>query len=390
MFLEIGYGLLRGHNTYRINDTINSLSLGSLSRLQGLVFLGFSAGIYEWVVANYQLSQLADTAWVWVSCFVLYDLAYYWKHRFGHEMVIFWGSHVAHHQSEDFNLSTALRQTSIDFYSFLFYLPFFFLGFPGEMLFTVVSLNLIYQFWVHTEHVPKLGPLEWRLVTPSNHRVHHGRNSIYVDKNYGGVFIIWDRIFGSFQEELADEPVRFGLRKPLNSFNPLWANVHVYWRLLRDWLQAPGLRNKLVLPFKAPGWQPLGMSTRCALKKDVAIDQVYDPKVTPFRAYYTLFQFSLTVGLSLYLLVNIGTVQYSETVIAVAFLAFCFYVHGTWMEGRSSALSLEITRLALLALLLGGSAISVNYLAVLYAIVAISVLALLFVRYRRPLLLQAA
>ncbi|HCA36345.1 MAG TPA: hypothetical protein DEP13_06855, partial [Gammaproteobacteria bacterium] len=246
ILLELGYGYMRGRNTYRLNDTINSLSMGSLSRLQALVILGASASIYEFVVAELQLTQLSEQSTrVWISAFVLYDFAYYWKHRWGHEVALFWGAHVAHHQSEDFNLGTALRQTSMDFYGFLFYLPFFLLGYPSEVLFTVVSLNLIYQFWVHTEHVPKLGPIEWVFVTPSNHRVHHGRNAMYVDRNYGGVFIIWDRIFGTFQDELEAEPVYFGLRKPLNSWNPLWANVHVYWRLILDCIAVPGLKNKL-------------------------------------------------------------------------------------------------------------------------------------------------
>ena len=118
-----------------------------------------------------------------------------------------------------------------------------------------MSLNLIYQFWVHTEHVPKLCPFEWVFVSPSNHRVHHGRNKIYVDKNYGGVFILCDRIFGSFQEELAEEPVAFGLRKPLNSWNPVWANVHVYWRLILYFYAIPDALNKLKLLAKRPGWR---------------------------------------------------------------------------------------------------------------------------------------
>ena len=147
ILLEFVYGLARQRNTYRLNDTINSLSLGSLSRLQGLVILGISTSVYAMIVAKYQLTQLPDDQlWVWIICFVLYDLVYYWKHRLGHEMALFWGSHVAHHQSEDYNLGTALRQTSVDFYGFLFYLPFFVLGFPAQLLFTVVSLNLIYQF----------------------------------------------------------------------------------------------------------------------------------------------------------------------------------------------------------------------------------------------------
>ena len=353
MFLELAYGFLRRRNSYRLNDTINSLSLGSLSRLQSLVMLGAGAGIYEFIAANLQLSQLPDdAAWVWISCFVLYDLAYYWKHRLGHEIALFWGSHVAHHQSEDFNLGTALRQTSIEFHGFLFYIPFFVLGYPAEILFTVVSLNLIYQFWVHTEHVPKIRWLEWILVTPSNHRVHHARNDQYVDRNYGGVFIVWDRLFGSYQEEMEDDPVVYGLRKPLNSWNPLWANIHVYWRLLLDFLHTPGLANKFRLLVKPPGWRPPEQLTRCQLKaRNVDLESRFDPTVPLFVSYYTFVQFILTVALSLYLLSSAGSLPYLAYVLGVGYLAFAFYVHGCWMENKPTALTLEIFRLTMLVIL---------------------------------------
>jgi alkylglycerol monooxygenase len=354
ILLEFGYGVLCGRNTYRLNDTINSLSLGSLSRLQGLVILGFSGALYELVVARWQLAQLpADQLWVWVLCFVLYDFVYYWKHRLGHEVAAFWGAHVAHHQSEDFNLGTALRQTSMDWYGFLFYLPFFVLGFPAEILFTVVSLNLIYQFWVHTEHVPKLGPLEWVFVTPSNHRVHHARNKIYVDRNYGGVFILWDRLFGSFQDELIEEPVVFGLRKPLNSWNPVWANVHVYWRLLRDVARAPGLKHKLLLLVKPPGWEAPGTRTSCKLRQiEPDLTQKFDPPTTRFVRYYAFSQFILTVVCSLMLLVNAPTLSYGGTALAVAYLTYSFYVHGLWLEAQASAVWQECLRLLVFLILL--------------------------------------
>lgn len=350
IFVELAYGILRGNNTYRLNDSINSISMGSLSRLQGLVILGFSGSIYEIIVTRYQLTQLADDAvWVWLSCFILYDFAYYWKHRLGHEVALFWGSHVAHHQSEDYNLSTALRQTSIDFYSFLFYLPFFLLGFPAEILFTAVSLNLIYQFWVHTEHVPKLGPIEWIFVTPSNHRVHHARNKLYVDKNYGGVFILWDRLFGSFQEELANEAVVFGLRKPLNSWNPIWANVHVYWRLILDFISMPGVANKLKLLFKPPGWRVDNQQSHCKLgKNSIDLTTRFDPKISRFSLAYTLVQFIFTIILSLTVLLGAASLGYSLLSLAVAYLFFSFFVLGAWLEGREFALALEIVRLVFL------------------------------------------
>ena len=350
IFIELAYGLLRGNNTYRLNDSINSISMGSLSRLQSLVILGFSGSIYEIVVARYQLVQLADDAlWVWISCFILYDFAYYWKHRLGHEVALFWGSHVAHHQSEDYNLSTALRQTSIDFYGFAFYVPFFFLGYPAEILFTVVSLNLIYQFWVHTEHVPKLGPIEWLFVTPSNHRVHHARNKIYVDRNYGGVFILWDRIFGSFQEELEKEPTVFGLRKPLNSWNPIWANVHVYWRLILDLVSMPGIANKLKLLYKPPGWRAEHKQGHCKLGiEPVDLTSRFDPAISSFSLVYTCVQFLFTVVLSLAVLLDAASLSYSLVSLAVIYLFFSFFVAGAWLEGKEFALTLEIVRLVFL------------------------------------------
>ncbi|MDG1024943.1 MAG: sterol desaturase family protein [Gammaproteobacteria bacterium] len=380
IFIELAYGIVRGKNTYRLNDSINNISMGSLSRLQGLVIIGLSGTIYEIIVARYQLAQLSDQAlWVWISCFLLYDFAYYWKHRLGHEVALFWGSHVAHHQSEDFNLSTALRQSSIDFYGFLFYLPFFFLGFPAEILFTVVSLNLIYQFWVHTEHVPKLGPFEWIFVSPSNHRVHHGRNKVYVDKNYGGVFILWDRIFGSFQEELAEEPVAFGLRKPLNSWNPVWANVHVYWRLILDFYAMPGVLNKLKLLVKPPGWRADTQQSHCKLEgKSVDLTQKFDPEISRFSLIYTAVQFTLTVALSLAVLLSAGSLDYLLLGAVVTYLFFSFFVHGTSLEGREFALTLEIVRLVFLmpflllldlgpvmtALLIGNSALALPLLLI--------------------------
>ncbi|MFK7865773.1 MAG: sterol desaturase family protein, partial [Pseudohongiellaceae bacterium] len=275
----------------------------------------------------------------------------YWKHRLGHEVALFWGSHVSHHQSEDYNLGTALRQTSIDFHGFLFFLPLLVLGYPAEILFSVVSLNLIYQFWVHTEHIPKLGVLEWVLVTPSNHRVHHARNKLYVDKNYGGVFIIWDRLFGSYQDELESEPAMFGLRKPLNSWNPLWANVHVYWRLVLDFWQAPGLINKLKLPFMPPGWQPNGMRTQCKnaqVPADLSVK--FDPQISRFIQLYVLSQFVMTTAVSLLVLLNGNQLSGVILWIAVGSFAFSFYVFGTWLEARTYRHRLEYARLLMMAL----------------------------------------
>ncbi len=352
---EFIYGVIRGRNTYRLNDTINSLSMGSLSSLSGLMIVGGSALIYEFVVDAFALTQLsADSTLVWITTFIFYDLAYYWKHRLGHEVTLFWGSHVSHHQSEDYNLGTALRQTSIDFHGFLFLIPFFIAGVPGEVLVATVSLNLIYQFWVHTQHVPKLGPIEWIMVTPSNHRVHHARNDQYVDKNYGGVFIIWDRIFGTYQDELAEEPAVYGLRKPLNSWNPLWANTHVYWRLLVDFVKIKGIKNKVQLLFKRPGWLPEGYVKTC---KATPIDlrSKYDPPVASATKAYVFGQFLITVAVSLSLAGLASLASPVELWAAAGFIVLSLFTHGYILDKRRLAAPLESARLILaiaLALLL--------------------------------------
>ena len=345
ILLEVTYGLVIGRNTYRINDTINSLSMGTLSSIQGFVVIGFSSLIYDFIVTNYQLEQLPiQSNWTWIVCFLGYDFAYYWKHRMGHEIALFWGSHVSHHQSEDYNLGTALRQTSIDFHGFLFYLPFFFLWFPAEVIFTVVSTNLIYQFWVHTQHVPKLGPLEWIMVTPSNHRVHHARNDDYVDKNYGGVFIIWDRFFGTYQDELAEEMPIFGLRKPLNSWNPLWANIHVYWNLLVDIKNTPSPMNKITYAFKKPGWDPSEQKKICLGAQD-ELNKKFNPELKLSTKSYILSQFFITVTLSLVAPSLVSELDYIQTLFFISFLAFSLYTHGISLEARPITLYVESLRL---------------------------------------------
>ena len=246
MLVELFYGLRTGHNTYRVNDAVGSLFLGSLSQARKFVTLGVGGYAYHLVVQHFSLPQMDPGHWwTWALAMVLYDLCYYWLHRLGHQRSILWAAHVAHHQSEDYNLSTALRQTSTGFLlSWIFYLPMFAVGIPAAVFVTVGSINLIYQFWVHTQHVPKLGWLEWIFVTPSNHRVHHAQNARYLDRNYGGLFIVWDRVFGTFQEELDEEQPVYGIRGALHSFSPFKALTHIYRDMLFDSWHARRWRDR--------------------------------------------------------------------------------------------------------------------------------------------------
>jgi sterol desaturase/sphingolipid hydroxylase (fatty acid hydroxylase superfamily) len=204
LLAELVIDKFRGTGFYRANDAVNSLSAGTLSTTSGYFTGLLPTVISAWVLQHFAILEI-DLALFdlslrglifWMFALVAFDFCYYWAHRMGHEMSILWAAHAVHHQSEDYNLSTALRQTSTGFlFSWIFYLPLFLLGMPFEVFVTVNALDLIYQFWVHTQHIGKLGWLDRVMVTPSNHRVHHAQNEIYIDRNYGGIFILWDRLW---------------------------------------------------------------------------------------------------------------------------------------------------------------------------------------------------
>jgi sterol desaturase/sphingolipid hydroxylase (fatty acid hydroxylase superfamily) len=349
--LELAWGLLRRRNTYRLNDSINSLSLGIISTSVKLVSLGLGGIALQGVGAYAPLSMPVDSPLTWVFAFLFYDFCYYWFHRISHERQLFWASHVAHHQSEEYNLTTALRQTGTSFLGWIFYVPMFFLGVPLEVFVTVGSLNLIYQFWVHTMHVPKLGPLEWVFVTPSNHRVHHAQNPRYIDRNHGGVFIIWDRLFGTFQEELDDEPVVFGITRPLRSWNPLWANVHVYWQMLRDCLAARSLREKLYVWVAPNGWRPQGAEQAYPLpRSDSDGGLKYDPPMGRGDAAYALLQFLLVLAAAVWMLDSGASLPLGERLAYFGILLWTLFAIGRALEGRLNRQA-ETARLAALVAL---------------------------------------
>jgi alkylglycerol monooxygenase len=356
--VELVYGLLKGRNTFRLNDSVSSLFLGVLSQARRFVTLGVGGYFYYLITQYFSLPLLDASHWfTWVLAFVLYDFCYYWLHRMGHERTILWAAHVAHHQSEDYNLTTALRQTSTGFLlGWIFYIPLFVVGVPAEVVITVGSLNLIYQFWVHTEHIPKLGWYEWVFVTPSNHRVHHAQNDIYLDRNYGGVFILWDRLFGTFQEELDDEPVVFGIRGPLHSWNPVRALTHIYVDMARDSWRTARWGDKLKVWVARTGWRPEDVAQRYPREKnDLSHFHKYDPQVSTRVSLYAFFQLVAAV-----LLLNFmegATLGYWSGVALWALLLATTVVTALWLEGRDVGylLKLERLRLACFGVLVGAA-----------------------------------
>lgn len=359
-FLLIGLELLadrwRGVRTYRTADAINSLSAGVLSTTCGL--LTKTVGVLTYTLAWQHLGLLAPdpaSPWTWVAAFVFYDFCYYWNHRLGHERNVLWAAHSVHHQSEEYNLSTALRQTSTGFiFGWIFYLPMALAGIPPLVFLTVAAMNLLYQFWVHTRHVPKLGPLEWVFITPSNHRVHHAQNPVYMDRNYGGVFILWDRLFGTFQEELDEEPVVFGVTTPLASWNPLWANLQFYAQLWQDAVRARSWWDRLRIWFMRTGWRPADVAERYPLAKpDLARFRKYEVPLSPARTAYAALQFTLYLLGGSYLLAKGDGMGLPALLLGGGWLAFGLFAIGAWLENRPWAMGLELARLASCGVLAG-------------------------------------
>jgi alkylglycerol monooxygenase len=352
IFIEILLEKIKGTNYYRINDSINSLTAGVLSRVTGIVKQLFPLTVYVLVFEKLALFQITSSWWMWVTAFVLYDFCYYWKHRFGHEMNILWAAHVVHHSSEEYNLTTALRHSS-SFFSWIFYLPMAVLGFDPITLITVGSLNLIYQFWVHTRHIPKLGWYEWVFVTPSNHRVHHAQNQVYIDRNYGGVFILWDRIFGSFQEELETEKPIYGIRKALKSWNPLWANVHVYIQLFKDCWHAKRWQDKLLIWFKRTGWRPADVEQNYPLSKvDLTQFRKFDIPLSSTNRLYSLLQYSLIVFMGLLLIMNVANFTLTEQILGAFFVLYSSISAGLVLENSPLAMHLEWAKHSLILITL--------------------------------------
>ncbi|WP_439533268.1 sterol desaturase family protein [Polymorphobacter sp.] len=238
---------------YDWRDTGTSLSMGIGNTVAAILFGGAIVAIGRWLW-DYRLFDIPSTWWALAMCFVGEDFAYYWFHRTAHRVRWFWASHVIHHSSQHYNFSTALRQTWTGFLSlsFAFRLPLFLIGFPVEMILFCAGLNLVYQFFIHTEMVRRLPfGLEYLLNTPSHHRVHHGTNPQYLDTNYGGVLIIWDRLFGTFFAE--GEAPRYGIVNNLMSFNPLWVAAHEWWGIGRDVVRARSLGDAARAMFGPPG-----------------------------------------------------------------------------------------------------------------------------------------
>ena len=308
MTVEILYGHVIGKQTYSFMDTISSLSSGMTNTLKNSLGLVLIIIPYPYILNSIELVSLESSLTLYVVAFVCIDFASYWNHRLNHKINIFWNRHVIHHSSEEFNLACALRQSISAWIGFgaLFLIPAAILGVSPKVISLLVPLHLFAQFWYHTQHIGKLGFLEYIIVTPSQHRVHHAINPIYIDKNLSGIFCVWDRIFGTFQEELDEEPPVYGVLKPVKTWNPILINWQHAFNVIQDAYNSKSFVDKLRIWFMPTGWRPNDVIEKFprAITVDIKNRIKYGPKYSSFLKLVALFHFISINFLLLFFLQN--------------------------------------------------------------------------------------
>jgi sterol desaturase/sphingolipid hydroxylase (fatty acid hydroxylase superfamily) len=395
--VEIVCAWLAQRDLFRLNDSLADLSCGIFDQLikifgRSFLVLGYAYVYTHW--ALYHATELSPV-WKWVAAFVLFlgvDCCFYWQHRFAHLWSVPWAAHVVHHQSEEFNLIVALRQSAFEEYLLaFFYFPMALVGFPPAWFLAMFSFNLIWQFWCHTRLIRRLGPLEWVFNTPSHHRVHHGCNRKCLDKNFAGTLIIWDRLFGTFQAE-EEEPV-YGTTRPFGSWNPLWANFHIWYELARDAWNAPFYWDKFKIWFMPLGWRPRGLPAKPPAPDITRAEQIkYDSRVPGGLAGYLMAQYALAMILGLYVLQVAERpaeeltppVVLREIVLPGVLVVLSLGTTGAMFDRRAWAFPVEVVRLLLLA---GGAVVyaaAAGYLSLVLPVTAVALIASLvwLARYR--------
>lgn len=329
-------------------DTISSLSSRMTNTMKNLMGLSIAIVSYGWMVDKVALFHIESTWLVYVVAFIGIDFAGYWTHRFDHTVNAFWNRHIVHHSSEEFNLSCALRQSIsaiVGIYFFL-YIPMAFLGVPAEVVAIVAPIHLFAQFWYHTRLIGKMGFLEYILVTPSHHRVHHAINDVYLDKNLSQVFIFWDKLFGTFQEELAEEPPVYGVKKPVNTWNPLIINYTHMWALIMDAWRTKNWWDKARIWFMPTGWRPSDVAEKYPWEYwKNAFDQVkYDSKPSKTLFTWSWVQLIVHFGMIFHVLLAFVSFQYVEVMLYAIFVLVSIFTYTSLMDKSKMALPAEIIR----------------------------------------------
>jgi len=349
ILVELAVARSRKLQPYRFLDVVVNLASGTGQQVAAIFLAGGLLAIYAWLYDHARLFSLPQSSlWTWLLTFLLVDFKYYWWHRLSHEVNVLWAAHVVHHSSEDYNLAVALRQSVTTLLTTLpFALPLAILGVPPLVFVTLEAFSTLYQFWIHTELIDKLGWFETIFNTPAQHRVHHAVNPRYLDKNYAATLCIWDRLFGTFEEET--EPPVYGLVHPLAKFDPLWAQVHYYVELASIARRAPRWQDKLLVWFKGPLWSPRGMPP-VPPPPEVTREtrQKYEPPLGSGLRGYLWLQLVATMTGAFFLLLFQNQWPRQLVIAGALLVALSLVAWGGLMERRRWALPLELVRLALL------------------------------------------
>jgi len=375
--IEVVYDRIKNRKLYRLNDALTNISCGITEQVTGVFAKVLTVAVYHFVFTHFRLFEVPQT-WYWaVVLFIGVDFFYYWAHRFDHEVNLLWTGHVVHHQSEDYNFSVALRQGALQkVFNVIFFLPLAILGFETEWFIYIGAFSTLYQFWIHTEAIDKLPRwFEFVFNTPSHHRVHHGRNPQYIDKNHGGTFIIFDRIFGTFEEE--KEAPTYGITTPVNSFNPLAAHVHPFRVLWKEMNKVSGWANRIRLLFKPPGWLPAedgGTQTPPSVDRNTY--HKYSVHITRPLQFYVLVQYALVLAGAAFYLFSFAELSMANSALAALGILASVAGIGFIFDHRPQARYVEYFRLVgsflLVIYFLQGSDPSIAMLVSLIAILVLS------------------
>lgn len=332
------------HPGYRLNDAITNINCGVISQVTGVFIKVLSIGIYTLIYEHLSFFTISNNFWTFLLLFFLYDFCYYWAHRMSHEINLFWGGHVVHHSSEEYNLSVALRQSSTQtIWTFFFYFPLALLGFDPVMLVLASGINLLYQFWIHTEAIDRMGFLEKFMNTPSHHRVHHGRNPKYIDKNHGGTFIIFDKWFGTFQGE--EEKPTYGITTPVRSWNPLWVNLAHYASMKNELQQIPHWSDRVKYLFNKPGWLPEYLGGYRAPKEIECDYQKFDTVVPASLNWYVFAQYILVLLLTGFFLFKVDSFTWPPKLFVSLIIVWTTVSFSGVFEKRSWYVPQEVIRI---------------------------------------------
>jgi sterol desaturase/sphingolipid hydroxylase (fatty acid hydroxylase superfamily) len=346
--VELAVSRALGRRVYRLTDAFGDLGCGIMQQVIGLFYSALLLAGYTWVHERCRLVELRSPALTWVVALVGVDFMYYWWHRASHRVNVLWAAHVVHHQSEDMNLAVALRQApATSFTVFPFYVILA-LVVPPKELAVSASINTLYQFWIHTDLIGKLGPIEWVFNTPSHHRGHHGVNPRYIDKNYAGILIVWDRLFGTFEVE--SEPVVYGTVEQFKSFDPVWAQLHQWVVLARVASAAPRVVDKLTLWLRPPEWAPAGLPPHPAPGPvSPETRRKHEVPISKRVGVYVTLQLALAVAATFLLLLFQASLPRAVTAGAVALVVLGLFAGAALIEGRRWAWPVEVSRLGLAA-----------------------------------------